>query len=90
MVDTTKSSGLTLADRKIRAAERVLLGIALRRQSWLFVGSGRGGERAGAVYSLTVTAKMNDTDPQASLADLIIRLEKVKSSPQVTSPFCAI
>jgi hypothetical protein len=41
-------------------------GIALGRNSWLFCGSDRGGERAAVMYSLIVTAKMNDVDPQAN------------------------
>jgi transposase len=47
------------------AAERALRGIALGRKSWLFAGSDRGGARAAAMYSLIVTAKMNNIDPQA-------------------------
>ena len=49
------------------AAERALRGIALGRKSWLFAGSDRGGQRAAAMYSIIVTAKMNDVDPQAWL-----------------------
>src|ERR1700722_9345112 len=56
------------------AAERALRGIALGRNSWLFCGSDRGGERAAAMYSLIVTAKMNDVDPQAWLADVLARI----------------
>src|ERR1700733_11130831 len=56
------------------AAERALRGIALGRKSWLFCGSDRGGERAAAMYSLIVTAKMNDVDPQAWLADVLTRI----------------
>ena len=56
------------------AAERALRGIALGRKSWLFAGSDRGGERAAVMYSLIVTAKMNDIDPQAWLADVIARI----------------
>ncbi|MGE5804042.1 MAG: IS66 family transposase [Gemmatimonadota bacterium] len=56
------------------AAERGLRGIALGRKSWLFAGSDRGGERAAAMYSLIVTAKMNDIDPQAWLADVLGRI----------------
>ena len=52
------------------AAERALRG-ALRRKSWLFAGSDRGGQRAAAMYGLIVTAKMNDIDPQAWLADVL-------------------
>jgi transposase len=57
------------------AAERALRGIALGRKSWLFCGSDRGGQRAAAMYSLIVTAKMNDIDPQAWLADVLKRID---------------
>jgi transposase len=56
------------------AAERGLRGIALGRKSWLFCGSDRGGQRAAAMYSLIVTAKMNGVDPQAWLADILARI----------------
>ena len=56
------------------AAERALRGIALGRKSWLFAGSDRGGQRAAAMYSLIVTAKMNGVDPQAWLADALARI----------------
>ncbi len=56
------------------AAERALRGIALGRKSWLFAGSDRGGDRAAVMYTLIVTAKMNDIDPQAWLADVLARI----------------
>src|SRR6266436_2905713 len=56
------------------AAERGVRGIALGRKSWLFCGSDRGGERAAVMYSLIVTAKINDVDPQAWLADVLARI----------------
>ena len=56
------------------AAERALRGVALGRKSWLFAGSERGGERAAFMYTLIITAKMNDIDPQAWLADVLKRL----------------
>ena len=56
------------------AAERGVRGIALGRKSWLFCGSDRGGYRAAVMYSLIVTAKMNDIDPQAWLADVLARI----------------
>ena len=56
------------------AAERGLRGIALGRKSWLFCGSDRGGQRAAAMYSLIVTAKMNGVDPQAWLGDVLARI----------------
>ena len=56
------------------AAERALRGIAMGRKSWLFAGSERGGERAAFMYTLIVSAKMNDIDPQAWMADVLARL----------------
>ena len=56
------------------AAERALRGIALGRKNWLFTGSDRGGRRAAIMYSLIITAKMNDIDPQAWLADVLARI----------------
>lgn len=62
------------------AAERALRGIALGRKSWLFCGSDRGGQRAAFMYSLIVTAKMNDIDPQAWLADVLARINDLPSN----------
>jgi hypothetical protein len=56
------------------AAERALRGIALGRKAWLFAGSDRGGARAAAMYSLIVTAKLNNVDPQAWLTDVLARI----------------
>ena len=56
------------------AAERALRGIALGRKSWLFVGSDRGGDRAAIMFTLIQTAKLNDIDPQAWLADVLARI----------------
>jgi hypothetical protein len=56
------------------AAERELRGIALGRKSWLFCGSDRGGERAAVMLTLIQTARLNDVDPQAWLADVLARI----------------
>ena len=56
------------------AAERSLRGTALGRKAWLFAGSDRGGDRTAFMYSLIITAKMNDIDPQAWLADVLARM----------------
>ena len=67
-----------LADGRIcltnNAAERALRGLALGRKSWLFAGSERGAERAAVMYTLIGTAKLNDVDPQAWLADVLARI----------------
>ena len=44
------------------------------RKSWLFAGSERGAERAAVVATLITTAKLNDIDPQAWLADVLARI----------------
>ena len=56
------------------AAERALRGIAVGRRNWTFAGSDEGGRRAAAIYTLVETAKLNDIDPQAWLADVLARL----------------
>lgn len=70
-----------LADGRIcltnNAAERALRGLALGRKAWLFAGSDRGGRRAAVMYTLIVTAKMNDVDPQAWLADVLARIAEI-------------
>jgi hypothetical protein len=43
-------------------------------KSWLFAGSERGADRAAAVTTLITTAKPNDVDPQAWLADVLARI----------------
>ena len=49
-------------------------GLALGRKSWLFAGSDRGADRAAVMYTLIGTAKLNDADPQAWLADVLARI----------------
>src|SRR6478672_6502892 len=56
------------------AAERALRGFALGRKSWLFAGSERGADRAAVMTTLIMTAKLNDVDPQAWLADVLARI----------------
>ena len=56
------------------AAERALRGIAVGRHNWTFAGSDAGGRRAAAIYTLIETAKLNDVDPQAWLADVLARI----------------
>src|SRR5437868_14805675 len=53
---------------------RALRGFALGRKSWLFAGSDRGADRAAVMATLIMTAKLNDIDPQAWLADVLARI----------------
>ena len=48
--------------------------VAVGRKNWTFAGSDEGGRRAAAIYTLIETAKLNDIDPQAWLADVLARL----------------
>ena len=52
------------------AAERALRGFALGRKSWLCAGS----DRAAVMATLIMTAKLNDIDPHAWLADVLARI----------------
>jgi transposase len=67
-----------LADGRLcisnNGAERALRGISVGRHNWTFAGSDQGGERAAAIYTLIETAKLNNVNPQAWLADVLARL----------------
>ncbi|KJS25732.1 MAG: hypothetical protein VR75_09825 [Hyphomonadaceae bacterium BRH_c29] len=62
------------------AAERMIRPLTLGRRNWTFAGSDRGRERAAAIYTLLQTAKLNDVDPQAWLADVLSRIADTPSS----------
>ncbi|MDX8475383.1 IS66 family transposase [Mesorhizobium dulcispinae] len=53
------------------AAERALRGIALGRRNWTFAGSQRGADRAAVMLTLITTARLNDVDPKAWLAEVL-------------------
>ena len=78
MLDRWPSFALFLDDGRVcltnNASERALRGLALGRKAWLFAGSDRGGQRAAFFNSLIVTARLNDVDPQAWLADVLDRI----------------
>jgi transposase len=61
------------------AAERAMRPLALGRKNYLFAGSDEGGRRAAIIYTLIQTAKLNEIDPQAWLADT---LSKIAETPQ--------
>lgn len=54
--------------------ERSIRPIALNRKNALFVGSDGGGEHWAVLASLIETCKLYGVDPQAYLADVIIRI----------------
>lgn len=55
-------------------AERAIRSLALGRKSWLFAGSDRGAVRCAFMLTQIATAKLNDIDPQAWLADVLARI----------------
>ena len=67
------------------AAERELRAVAVGRRNWTFAGSDQGGRRAAALYTLIATAKLNDFDPQAWLADILARVLDYPASGSATS-----
>ena len=76
----TRWHALTLVLRDGRAcidnnaAERAMRPIPLGRKNWLHAGSDTGGERAAAIFSLTVTAKLNMLDPEDYLRQVLDRI----------------
>src|SRR5439155_7124241 len=56
------------------AAERELRAVAVGRRNCTFAGADAGGRRAAAIYTLVASAKLNDIDPQAWLADVLARI----------------
>src|ERR1700674_2517106 len=74
-MDVSRSSPRLSGDGAgARRRNNALRGIALGRKAWLFAGSDRGGERAAVMLTLIQTAKLNDVDPQAWLADVMARI----------------
>lgn len=75
---------LTLDDGRICItnipAGRALCGIALGWTSWAFGGCDRGGARGAFLYSLIVTATLNDIVPQAWLANVLGLLTELTAS----------
>ena len=59
-------------------AEWAIPPIALGRKNYLFMGSAAGGKAAAIAYTLIETAKLNDVDPQAWLADVLDRIPDYK------------
>jgi transposase len=62
------------------AAERALRGFALGRKAWLFAGSDRGADRAAVIATLIMTARLNNIDPKAWLADVLARIADLPRS----------
>ncbi|MEM9670446.1 MAG: transposase [Pseudomonadota bacterium] len=56
------------------AAERAMRPLALGRRNWTFAGSDRGAENAATIMTTIETAKLNQLNPQAYIADLLNRL----------------
>ena len=59
-------------------AERAMRPIALGRKNYLFMGSANGGRAAAIAYTLIETARLNDVDPQAWLAQVLERIPDYK------------
>jgi transposase len=57
-------------------AERAIRGIAMTRKNFLFLGSDEGGRRAAIFYTIIESAKLQDIDPEAYMADVIDRMAK--------------
>lgn len=55
-------------------AERCIRPITIGRKNWVFAGSDLAAERAGIIYSLIETCKLNSVDPFAYFCDVLDRI----------------
>jgi len=56
------------------AAERAERRVAVGRRNWTFCESDSVGQRAAVMYTLIETARLNDVEPKAWLADVLARI----------------
>ena len=54
--------------------ENALRSVAVGRKNYLFFGSDKGGESAAIIYSLLVTCKLNEVEPEDWLREVIVKL----------------
>lgn len=54
--------------------ENALRSVAVGRKNYLFFGSDKGGESAAIIYSLLVTCKLNEVEPENWLREVIVKL----------------
>ena len=59
-------------------AERALRPIGIGRKNWLFAGADTGAETLARAMTIIETAKLNNLDPQAYLADILARIHDHK------------
>ncbi|KEO61131.1 hypothetical protein DT23_10370 [Thioclava indica] len=73
---------LFLADGRVAIdnspAERALRPIGIGGKNWLFAGADTGAESLARAMTIIETAKLNDLDPQAYLADILDRIHDHK------------
>ena len=62
------------------AAERAIRPLTLGRRNWTFAGSQRGADRAAVMLTLITSARLNDIDPKAWLADVLARIADLPTS----------
>jgi transposase len=62
------------------ASERALRVVALGRKNFLFVGHLEGGQNLAALYSLVATCEAHGVNPQAYLADVLMRVQDLPAS----------
>ncbi len=71
-----------LADGRVAVdnnpAERALRPIGIGRKNWLFAGADTGAKTLARAMTIIETAKLNDLNPQAYLADILDRINDHK------------
>lgn len=67
------------------AAENAIRPSVVGRKNWLFAGSVRGGDTAAAMYSLLLTCRALDVNPEEYLNDVLSRLDQ--DTPATLTPW---
>ena len=61
-------------------AERALRCVAVGRKNWLFAGTAAAGRRAAVLMTLVQSCKLQGVDPEAYLADVLLRIATTPAS----------
>jgi transposase len=69
------ASSRTRSCRSTTTRENALRVVALGRKNFLFLGSDEAGENTAGLYSLVATCQANGVNPEAYLADVLLRVQ---------------
>lgn len=77
----TKNGAVEIDTNRV---ERSMRGWKLGSNNWLFLGSEDGGKWGAVIYSIIETCKLHGIDPEAYLADVLVRISTTPASQIAT------